>query len=125
MTSSAINIPDTNAASAETAAPTTPGWQRMRGAVRFPLTLPVLLSQGKKECAAVTRNISASGVLFELDRRLQPGQDIHFSLSMPGPVLGTPHDVLVHGEGRVVRCSISQNQHLAAATIDDYKFAEQ
>ena len=102
-----------------------PGWQKMRGAVRFPLTLPVLLTNGKNEYAALTRNISASGVLFELDHRLQPGQDISFSLSMPRPVLGTPHDVLVHCTGRVVRCSMSHNQHLAAATIDDYRFAEQ
>jgi len=32
--------------------------------------------------------------------------------------------VLVHCTGRVVRCSLSQTQYLAAATIDDYRFAE-
>jgi len=44
---------------------------------------------------------------------------------MPGAVLGTPKDVLVHCLGRVVRCSISQTQYLAAATIDEYRFTEQ
>jgi len=44
---------------------------------------------------------------------------------MPGAVLGTLHDVLVHCLGRVVRCSLSQTHYLAAATIDDYQFAEQ
>jgi hypothetical protein len=44
---------------------------------------------------------------------------------MPGAVLGTPHDVLVHCLGRVVRCSMSQTQYQVAATIDEYKFAEQ
>ena len=100
--------------------------QEVRCAVRFPLTLPVLISsRGKGEIAAVTRNVSASGVLFEVDRPLKVGLEIRFSLRMPGTVLGTPRDVLVHCLGRVVRCSLSQTQYLAAATIDEYQFAEQ
>jgi len=99
--------------------------QEVRCAVRFPLTLPVLLTTSMGDVAALSRNVSASGVLLELDRELQPGQDIRFSLRMPGAVLGTLHDVLVHCLGRVVRCSLSQTQYLAAATIDDYQFAEQ
>jgi hypothetical protein len=99
--------------------------QEVRCAVRFPLALPVVLWSGKDKFAAVTRNISASGVLFVLDRELPVGGAIRFSLRMTGAVLGTPHDVLVHCTGRVVRCSISQDQYLAAATIDEYRFAEQ
>jgi hypothetical protein len=101
------------------------GGQEVRCAVRFPLSLPVVLSTGKEELVALSRNVSASGVLFELDRELPAGQDIRFSLRMPGAVLGTLHDVLVHCLGRVVRCSLSQSHYLAAATIDEYKFAEQ
>jgi hypothetical protein len=99
--------------------------QEVRCAVRFPLSLPATLSAGKTEITARTRNVSASGALFEVDQELQAGLDIRFSMRMPGPVLGTPRDVLVHCLGRVVRCSISQTQFLAAATIDEYKFAEQ
>lgn len=99
--------------------------QEVRCAVRFPLVLPVVLSGGKEEFAALTRNVSASGVLFELDRPLRVALEIRFSLRMPGAVLGTPRDVLVHCLGRVVRCSMSQTQYLAGATIDDYQFAEQ
>ena len=99
--------------------------QEVRCAVRFPLVLPVVASTGGGEVAALTRNVSASGVLFELDGELQVGQTIRFSLRMPGAVLGTQHDVLGHCVGRVVRCSISQTPHLAAATIDEYLFAEQ
>lgn len=99
--------------------------QEVRCAVRFPLALPVVLKAGNEERAAVTRNVSASGVLFELDRTLRAGQEIQFSLRMPGNVLGTPQDVLVHCLGRVVRCSMSQHQYLAAATIDEYRFGEQ
>jgi hypothetical protein len=99
--------------------------QEVRCAVRFPLSLPVVLSTSEFELTARTRNVSASGVLFELNRSVQIGGAIRFSLRMPGPVLGTLNDVLVHCAGRVVRCSVSQDQHLAAATIDDYQFAEQ
>jgi hypothetical protein len=99
--------------------------QEVRCAVRFPLALPVMLNSNNGEVAARTRNVSASGVLFELDEHLPSGLGIRFSLRMPGSVLGTPHDVLVHCTGRVVRCSISQHSYIAAATIDEYEFAEQ
>ena len=101
------------------------GRQEVRCAVRFPLALPVVLSTGKDEIPALPRNISASGVLFSLDRPLSLGQDVRFSMRMPHAILGTPHDVLVHCTGRVVRCSSSHKEHLAAATIDEYQFAEQ
>jgi hypothetical protein len=103
----------------------TPQQQEVRCAVRFPLALPVMLSSGKGEIAAITRNVSASGAVFELDSPVQAGLEIRFSLRMPSEVLGTPNDVLVHCRGRVVRCSRNQSNYLAAATIDEYKFAEQ
>ena len=99
--------------------------QEVRCAVRFPLSLRVVLSTVSGELFASTRNVSASGVLFELERELEVGSDIRFSLRMPGEVLGSSHDVLVECEGRVVRCSISNIQYLAAATIDEYRFCEQ
>lgn len=104
---------------------TASGRQEVRCAVRFPLALPVVLSTAVGEFPALTRNISASGVLFSLDRTLPVGQEIQFSMRMPHSILGTPHDVLVHCTGRVVRCSSSHNEYLAAATIDEYRFAEQ
>ena len=99
--------------------------QEVRCAVRFPLALPVVLTSGSDEIAAVTRNVSASGVVFELDSPVPSGLEVRFSLRMPGAILGTPHDVLVHCQGRVVRCSKNQSNYRAAATIDEYQFAEQ
>jgi hypothetical protein len=99
--------------------------QEVRCAVRFPLTLPVMVETTSGEVPALTKNVSSNGILLELDRDLSVGVDIHFDLRMPHTVLGTPHDVLVHCTGRVVRCSLSQDLHLAAATIDEYEFAEQ
>ncbi len=101
------------------------GPQEVRCAVRFPLALPVVLSTNHGDLKAFSKNVSASGVLFELGEELPAGLDIRFSLRMPGQVLGTLNDVLVHCLGRVVRCSLSQTQYLAAATIDEYQFAEQ
>lgn len=100
------------------------GRPEVRCAVRFPLQLPVVIATENGEIAAQTCNISASGILFEIGARLQVGEQIRFSLTMPGSVLGSFQDVLVHCTGRVVRCSLSQSQYLAAATIDDYRFAE-
>jgi hypothetical protein len=100
------------------------GRQEVRCAVRFPLALPVMLSTGEDDVAGQTRNISASGVLFSLDRTIRVGADVRFSMRMPHEVLGAPQDVVVHCKGRVVRCSSSHNEHLTAATIDEYRFAE-
>jgi hypothetical protein len=106
--------------------------QEVRCAVRFPLMLSATVTTNTWERSAVTRNVSANGILFELEdptSELQDpmnvGEDIGFSLRMPGEVLGGGRDVLVHCRGRVVRCSISQSHYQAAATIDDYRFAEQ
>ena len=98
--------------------------KEVRCAVRFPLSLPVELTDRLTDLPAVTRNVSANGVLFELNGPLSVGEDIRFDLRMPGSVLGTPQDVLVHCRGRVVRCSISQTHYQAAATIDEYRFVE-
>jgi hypothetical protein len=100
--------------------------KEVRCAVRFPLSLPVELSEDKAhETPAVTRNVSANGVLLELSGPLDVGDELDFHLRMPGSVLGTPQDVLVHCRGRVVRCSLSQSHYQAAATIDEYQFVEQ
>ena len=99
--------------------------QEVRCAVRFPLNLPVVISAGESEYSALTSNVSASGVLFEMTSPLAVGEGIDFSLRMPAAILGTPNDVLIHCHGRVVRCSMSHSQSQIAATIDEYQFVEQ
>jgi hypothetical protein len=99
--------------------------QEVRCAVRFPIALPVVLSSGKGKISALTQNVSASGVVFEMNRPVQAGLEIRFSMRMSSTALGTPHDVLVQCQGRVVRCTQNQSNYQAAATIDDYQFAEQ
>lgn len=99
--------------------------KEVRCAVRFPLSLPAVLSSGREEHEVLTRNVSASGVLFETHDPHKVGEGIDFSIRMPGDYLGAPSDVLVRCTGRVVRCSVSHGQYQTAATIDEYRFAEQ
>jgi hypothetical protein len=120
-----MNVPDSPLPHPSVRSRTASTRQEVRCAVRFPLSLPVVLSSQDGEVVAVTRNLSANGALFELDNPIKAGLEIRFSLRMPSSVLGTPRDVLVHCQGRVVRCSMSQSHYLAAATIDEYQFAEQ
>jgi hypothetical protein len=99
--------------------------QEVRCAVRFPLSLPVVLSTDEEQFDAATVNVSASGVLFITDRKVLSGTLIGFLMRMPGEILGTSRDVLVRCRGRVVRCNPSQAGYHTAATIDEYRFADQ
>jgi hypothetical protein len=99
--------------------------REVRCAVRFPLTLPLSVDRNGYWRPATTRNISASGVLFEADLPIPVGESITFFIRMPGAILGTAQDILVYCRGRVVRCSISHTLPQVAATIDDYQFVEQ
>jgi hypothetical protein len=69
--------------------------KEVRCAVRFPLSLAVVVTAGREEKSAFTRNVSANGVLFDLPNPLKVGQGIDFSLLMPGEVLGAARDVTV------------------------------
>ena len=95
----------------------------MRCAVRFPIRLPVAIRSQSGTYQAMTTDISAGGVLFHSESPLAVGSTIEFTISMPGPIVGSSTDVLVNCVGRVVRCSeeISGPADVAAV-IDDYSF---
>ncbi len=94
----------------------------LRGAVRFPLRLPIAVKASGAEHVAETENISACGVLFHLDDSVQVGSTIEFRIAMPAAVLGVASDVLVTGAGRVVRCDDDAGRQTVAAVIDEYHF---
>jgi|ERR1700761_8864124 len=99
----------------------------LRAAVRFPLRVPITISTEFGDLPAVTENISASGVLFELGTSLAIGSILSFTIQMPAEALGTPTDVVLHCTGRVVRCTPDpkaevQTMHVAAV-IDKYHFS--
>ena len=93
----------------------------MRSSIRFPLHLPVAVRADQSERQAETLNISAGGVLIEMDETLEVGSSVEFTIYVPGPRLGSAKDILVSCMGRVVRCS-PEGEHCAiAVVIDDYK----
>jgi hypothetical protein len=94
----------------------------LRTAVRFPLRLPIAITSSGEQHHAETQNISAGGVLFNLESEMTVGSSLEFSIQMPAAVLGATTDVLVTGMGRVVRCSVEGGRRAIAAVIDDYRF---
>lgn len=101
-------------------------WQKpvervaVRTAVRFPLRLAVRLSTEDGMIDAITRDISSNGLLFEADTLPKIGSSIEFTMNMPSEVMGWDSDVAIHCFGRIVRHHCSEEEHLAAAVIDDY-----
>jgi hypothetical protein len=94
----------------------------LRGAIRFPVRLPIAIKIEGTEHTADTDNMSAGGVLFHLDADMEVGSNLEFQISMPAAVLGAATDVLVTGSGRVVRCSPEGERRAVAAVIDEYRF---
>ena len=94
----------------------------VRAAVRFPIRLPLTLHTEQGELSAVTENISASGLLFRMDRILPINTRIEFSMAMPAEVLGAESDVVVHCIGRIMRYQQTEPEILAGAVIDEYFF---
>ena len=103
---------------APTAAPV-----ELRAAVRFPLCIPITVATEHGDVNAMTVNISANGVLFELADPLQVGSTVSFTIPMPAEAMGTPADVVVNCSGRVVRCTPAENGWKSAAVIDRYYFS--
>ena len=97
--------------------------QELRSSVRFPIKLPIAVgTDSAMQHAAETADISAGGVLFNVDADMSVGSTITFQIAMPAGVLGTPTDVLVHCVGRVIRCTDVEGKRAVAAVIDEYKF---
>ncbi len=95
----------------------------LRAAVRFPLCVPITICTETGDLPAVTENISANGVLFELATALVVGSLVSFTIAMPAEAMGTPTDVVLHCTGRVVRCTPDVKTSHVAAVIDKYHFS--
>jgi hypothetical protein len=95
----------------------------LRAAVRFPLCIPVLVTTEFGEKTAMTENISAIGILFKLAEPLNIGSSVSFTIKMPAEAMGTPADVVVNCNGRVVRSTSGETGWQVAAVIDKYYFS--
>lgn len=95
----------------------------LRAAVRFPLRISIRVVTETGEIEAMTVNISANGILFEMADPLDVGSHVAFTIPMPAAAMGTPDDVVVRCEGRVVRAARTSGPWQVAACIDRYYFS--
>ena len=93
-----------------------------RSSVRYPLRLPVILlvNGGRRE--AVTADISASGVLFQLREPLHSGEEVEFLVEIPAGTLDFDKTAALQCWGRIVRSYWKSGKPWAAAVIDEYRF---
>ncbi len=94
----------------------------MQSAVRFPIHLPVAVKSTSGESHAETQNISANGVLFQVDSEMPVGSLVDFTISLPADVVGAEADVQLDCRGRVVRNYEEGGRRGVGVVIDEYHF---
>jgi len=91
----------------------------IQNATRFPIKLPIAVKSQSGERCTETENISANGVLFQVDSDMPIGSLVDFTISLPAEVVGAEADVRVDCRGRVVRSSQGGG---VGVVIDEYRF---
>jgi hypothetical protein len=94
----------------------------MQSAVRFPIKLPVSVKLKSGESSAETQNISANGVLFQVQSEMAVGSLVDFTISLPADVVGSEADVQLDCRGRVVRNYEEDGRRGVGVVIDEYRF---
>ncbi len=94
----------------------------MQSAMRFPIKLPVSVKSESGQSAAETQNISANGVLFQVDSEMPVGSMVDFTISLPADVVGAEADVQLDCRGRVVRSFEEDGRRGVGVVIDEYHF---
>ena len=95
--------------------------QELRSAVRFPIKLPISVKSKAGANNAETQNISANGVLFQVDSEMPVGSLLDFTISLPAEVVGAEADVRLDCLGRVVRNFEEDGQRGVGVVIDEYR----
>jgi PilZ domain len=94
----------------------------IQSAARFPIKLPIAVKSGSGDQATETENISANGVLFQMDSDMPVGSMVDFTISFPAEVVGSDNDVRVDCRGRVVRNYAAEGRRGVGVVIDEYRF---
>ena len=94
----------------------------MQSAVRFPIKLPISVKSKSGANTAETQNISANGVLFQVDSEMPIGSLVDFTISLPADVVGAEADVQLDCRGRVVRNFEEDGRRGVGVVIDEYRF---
>jgi hypothetical protein len=114
--------PELGASLAPIAKPRRVRYSDMQSAARFPIKLPISVKSETGARITETQNISANGVLFEMDSALPVGSSVDFTISLPAEVVGSDTDVRVDCRGRVVRSSEDAGRRGVGVVIDEYRF---
>src|SRR5438270_4312180 len=94
----------------------------MQSAARFPIKLPIAAKGEGGDQTSETQNISANGVLFQMDSDMPVGSMVDFTISFPAEVVGSDNDVHVDCRGRVVRNYAAEGRRGVGVVIDEYRF---
>src|SRR5437667_7635992 len=94
----------------------------MQSAPRFPIKLPMSVKSKAGASATETQNISANGVLFQLDSEMPVGSLVDFTISLPAEVVGATSDVQLDCRGRVVRSFEEDGRRGVGVVIDAHRF---
>jgi len=94
----------------------------MQSAARFPIKLPVEVKSKSGNRPGETQNISANGVLLQMDAEMPVGSLVDFTISLPADVVGADSDVQLDCKGRVVRNYEDGGRRGVGVVIDEYSF---
>ncbi len=99
-----------------------PQYPDMQSAMRFPIKLPIAVKSQSGESRTESQNISANGVLFQMDSDMPIGSMVDFTISLPAQIVGAAADVQLDCRGRVVRSSDDNGRRGVGVVIDEYRF---
>jgi hypothetical protein len=94
----------------------------MQSAMRFPIKLPISVKSKSGDSWTESQNISANGVLFQMDSDMPVGSLVDFTISLPAHIVGANADVQLDCRGRVVRSSEDGGRRGVGVVIDEYRF---
>ena len=94
----------------------------VQSAARFPVKLPIAVKSDAGVQSAESQNMSANGVLFEVDADMPVGSPVDFTISLHAEVVGADADVKVECHGRVIRSNSEDGRRGVAVVIDEYRF---
>ena len=94
----------------------------MQSAMRFPIKLPISVKSKSGDSFTESQNISANGVLFQMDSDMPVGSLVDFTISLPAHIVGAETDVQLDCRGRVVRSSEDGGRRGVGVVIDEYRF---
>ncbi len=94
----------------------------LQSAPRFPIKLPASVKASGADFTAETQNISANGVLLQMDSDMPIGSTVDFTISLPADIVGEDAHVQLDCRGRVVRSFEDGGRRGVGVVIDEYRF---